>query len=455
MRMHANTKHLLLRSGFGPVPTDPDRVEVSALFQQVRKPRPLAVVDRIQPDRPDDERVRKEMFQQARKQILTLNGTWMSQLAMPDTRLREKMTLFWHDHFACRVRAPFLAQQNNNLLREFALGSFRTLLMSVSKDPAMLQFLNNQQNKKDKPNENFARELMELFTMGRGNYTEHDIKEAARAFTGWAFSPLTGDFVFREKAHDSGTKKFLGKQGHFTGEDIIGMILERRVTATFVTEKIYRYFVDATPDREVIETLAKRFFDSDYSIEVLMKELFSTSAFYDDRHRGNRIKSPVELLAGIIAQTGGAFENPDAPLFIQRALGQVLFFPPNVGGWPTGTAWIDSSSLTFRLSLPAVLLGNAEVAIEAKDDGDINNVTNTTDTRRLSMRVDWSLLAKKFHGHSAEETLHRIEDYLLARPTRDDNRKLMREFTHSAADESDFVRRAFIGYMSLPEYQMS
>jgi uncharacterized protein (DUF1800 family) len=404
---------------------------------------------------PGDERSRKEGFQQARKQILTLNRSWVSQFAMPDARLREKMTLFWHDHFACRVRSPFLSQQNNNLIRTHALGSFRTLLMSISKDPAMLQFLNNQQNRKNHPNEYFAREVMELFTMGRGHYTEQDIKEAARAFTGWAFNPITGAFVFREKVHDTGTKNFLGKQGRFTGDDVIDIILDQRATATFITEKIFGYFVDTVPDPEVIPVLAKRFYEADYSIERLMEDLFTSPAFNDERHRANRIKSPVELLAGMITQSGGSFENPDAPLFIQRALGQVLFFPPNVGGWPTGSSWIDSSSLTFRLALPSILFGQAESPIEAKDDGDVNNVTNSANSGRLSMQVNWAALTLKFSTSGSNALIDSIENYLLALPTSAANKRRIRTYTDAANGEDDRVRRAFIAFMSLPEYQLS
>ncbi len=148
----------------------------------------------------------------------------MEKLSATDDPLTEKMVLFWHNHFACRTMVPFLAQQQNNVLRKYALGSFADMLMAVSKDPAMLQFLNNQQNKKGHPNENFAREVMELFTLGRGHYTEEDIKEAARAFTGWGFS-LQGEFQFRGKQHDEGEKTFRGKTKKYSGEDIIIAIL--------------------------------------------------------------------------------------------------------------------------------------------------------------------------------------------------------------------------------------
>ncbi|MGC3945609.1 MAG: DUF1800 domain-containing protein [Chryseolinea sp.] len=455
MSVQSNTKHLLLRSGFGPAPTDPEQVEVSALFKKAGGVQRIDAVERIRPGEFKGEGKRKELVQQIRAQVLKLNQGWMHRMVEPEQRLREKMTLFWHDHFACRVRAPFLAQQNNNVLREHALGNFRSLLTSVSKDPAMLQFLNNQQNKKDSPNENFAREVMELFTMGRGNYSESDIKEAARAFTGWAFNPLSGEYVFREKVHDDGVKTFLGKKGRFTGDDIISMILDKRETAHFITEKIYGHFVDTTPNREVVDTLAKHFYESDYSIGGLMKELLTMDDFYHERHRGNRIKSPVELLAGMITQTGGVFENPDAPIFIQRALGQVLFFPPNVGGWPAGTGWIDSSSLTFRLALPAAMFDQAEINVEVKDDGDVNNATNTAGARRLSMRVDWALLAKKFGGQGTPATVDNIEAYLLPRPTTEVNRNLVRKYAGKSASEGEVVRNAFVGLMGLPDYQMS
>ncbi|MEJ1239790.1 DUF1800 domain-containing protein [Chryseolinea sp. T2] len=454
MSMQANTKHLLLRTGFGPAPTDPDEVEVSTLLG-VEASRPIDVVERIRPGELTNESKRKELIQQIRAQVLKLNQGWMKLLTAPESRLREKMTLFWHDHFACRVRAPFLAQQNNNVLREHALGNFRTLLTSISKDPAMLQFLNNQQNKKDSPNENFAREVMELFTLGRGNYSESDIKAAARAFTGWAFNPLSGEFVFRDKVHDGGVKTFLGKTGRFNGDDVISMILDKRATATFIAEKVYCHFVDVKPDRDAIETLAKHFYESDYSISGLMKELLTMDIFYDERHRGNRIKSPVELLTGFLTQTGGVFENPDAPIFIQRALGQVLFFPPNVGGWPAGTGWIDSSSLTFRLALPSAMFDQTEINIEAKDDGDVNNATNTAGARRLSMRVDWALLAKKFGGDGTPATVDNIEAYLLPQPSTEANRNMVRKYAGKSGSEAEVVRKACIALMALPEYQMS
>lgn len=161
------------------------------------------------------------------------------------------------------------------------------------------------------------------------------------------------------------------------------------------------------------------------------------------------------MIASILVQTGGSFQNPQAALFIQRALSQVLLLPPNVGGWPNGTAWIDSSSLMFRMSLPAVLLQHVETDIEAKDDGDANNATNHANTKKLAFTVDWDKLAHLFVRHTSEESLEAIEYFLLARPSSTANRNTIRLLTGKALNDSDFIRAAFFGFMSLPEYQLS
>ena len=191
------------------------------------------------------ENLSKEQKKQLRKQsaedIKNLNLLWLGEMINSEAQLREKMSFFWHGHFACRVINIFFQQQLLNVIRENALGNFGDLLREVSKSPAMLSFLNNQQNRKQHPNENFAREVMELFTMGRGNYTENDVKEGARAYTGWGFN-MDGEFVFRPFAHDNGQKTFLGKTGNFNGDDVIDIILEQRTTANFIAKKIYKFF---------------------------------------------------------------------------------------------------------------------------------------------------------------------------------------------------------------------
>lgn len=390
-----------------------------------------------------------------RSELLMLNSTWFTQLTDADAVIREKMTLFWHDHFACRLRNPFLAQQQINTLRKHALGNFRDLLMAVSKDPAMLQFLNNQQNKKNSPNENFAREVMELFTLGRGHYTEDDIKNAARAFTGWAFNPSNGQFIIRERQHDSGSKSFRGKIGNFSGEDIINMILEDKQTARFITQKITHFFVGAVPE-EITRSLANDFYSSNYDIRKLLEAIYASDWFYEIQYIGNRIKSPVELIAGIQTHTQGTFNNSLNITYLQKALGQVLLQPPNVSGWPNGKEWIDSSSLTFRMSLPGLLLNNIESGLDAKDDGDVNNDVNKVNKAgKISYEVDLERLKDRFIRNSTQQTLDTVEGFLLACPATPKNKKFVFEFSQASSDDTEFMKKAFIGFMSLPEYQLS
>ncbi len=450
MKVHPpsdHERHFYNRIAFG-VP--PDGIINKDDFRSAsRKVNPLNIIEKPVPGQPDV----KAAFVKSRQDMIKLNTAWMSQLATTDTVLRERMTLLWHDHFACRTLVPWLAQQQNNTIRETSLGTFRDLLMGVSKDPAMLAFLNNQQNKKGKPNENFAREVMELFTLGRGHYSEKDIKEAARSFTGWGFNREAG-FQFRPKQHDSDIKTFRGKTGNFTGEDIIEMLLDDRQTANFIVEKIYRSWVSRDDvDKGIVESLAESFYKSSYNIGKLVSSITDSDWFYDSRFVGNNIKSPVELILSIQCHTGGTFQNPGQVIFLQRAMGQLLFFPPNVGGWPEGREWIDSSSLLFRLSLPHLLLDQKESDFEAKDDGDMNSVSNTKGKQILSLHVDWEGLANRFTRGTTTETLDLLEQFLLPRPTTQNNRQAI---AHSIrqAPESTVIQKLFIGFMSLPEFQL-
>lgn len=450
----AEQKHFYSRAGFGLSPTDQLYNPDESLKHQAEI-KPLNVVAPDEPASGTDTEMVREKQKKNRSELLALNAAWFNQLTDPRSVIREKMTFFWHDHFACRSRNAFLAQQQINTIRQHALGKFSDLLLAVSKDPAMLQFLNNQQNKKDSPNENFAREVMELFTLGRGHYSEEDIRNAARAFTGWAFNPANGQFLVRQKQHDTGNKIFRGNTGNFSGEDIINLILEDKQTARFIAEKVVMFFAGEA-DKNTVTSLGDDFYRSGYDIEKLLRSVYSGAWFYDKKYTGNRIKSPVELIAGIQTHTNGTFNNPLNITYLQKALGQVLLQPPNVSGWPNGKEWIDSSSLTFRMSLPSQLLNNIESPFDAKDDGDINNDANKANkASKISYSADLAALARKFTRSSATETLQVIEDHLLACPVTSENKKLITSLAGTAKDEQEFIRKAFIGFMSLPEYQLS
>ncbi|MBK6775151.1 MAG: DUF1800 domain-containing protein [Flavobacteriales bacterium] len=343
---------------------------VEDLFAGSAEWKPLETAQRVatlKQYRAMSEKDQRAFRREQRNNTAELNVEWMQRLSGNAGILREKMTLFWHGHFACRSKWGLSTQQLNNVLRQHALGNFGALLRGVSRSPAMLEFLDNHQNRRGAPNENFAREVMELFTIGRGNYTEPDIRESARAFTGWSFRLETGEFVFNEEQHDFGEKTFRGHTGRWDGDDILGFLLDDERTAAFISRKIYRWFVQPEVDEAFVGIMAKRFFGSGYDIEDLMRFLFTSEHFAQERNLGARIKNPVELLAGLDHLFNIVYELPDQRIALQRALGQVLFFPPNVAGWAEGKAWIDSNSLQLRLRMPSVLLNNG--ALEWEPDG--------------------------------------------------------------------------------------
>ena len=389
--------------------------------------------------------------------VRDLNSQWLDRMAANKGTLREKMALFWHGHFAVRAqgRNARVMQQYGNIIRQHALGTFGDLLMAVSKTPAMLQFLNNQQNRKNAPNENFAREVMELFTLGRDNYKENDIKEAARAFTGWQFTP-EGEFAFRERVHDEGPKTIFGKKGAFRGEDVIKLLLEKPETARFVVDKIYRFFVNETPDTNRIARLADQFYKNNYQISDLMESIFAADWFYDNANRGTHVKSPVELLVGMRHALGVTFDQPQPQVFVQRTLGQVLFYPPNVAGWPGGRNWIDSSSLLFRMKLPDYVLKAAEVNVRAKDEGDVNAALLARKGKnQFTTKVNWDEFDKPFACTDEAALPDALATYLLPFPLRPEQRELLLKQLKSGQSQSEKIKTLTVGIMSLPEYQLS
>ncbi|OLD22470.1 MAG: hypothetical protein AUJ01_00340 [Acidobacteria bacterium 13_1_40CM_3_65_5] len=278
-------------------------------------------------------------------------GVWWANRMLTTKRpLEEKLTLFWHGHFATgdvKVRDYRMMLQQNEMLRTHAAGSFRDLLIGILKDPAMLVYLDNGENVKKHPNENFGRELLELFTMGVGNYTERDVREAARSFTGWTNDVLA--FKFDAEQHDFGDKAFLGRTGSFNGEDIIDAILRQPVTAEFVAAKLYRYFVRDDMSTPVKTNLGRTFRDSGYQLKPLLTQIFLSRDFYSSKSDATQIKSPVALVVSTYKKMG-LRDLPTIPDFgrMTGGLGQALFDPPNVAGWAGGRTWITPATLFQR-----------------------------------------------------------------------------------------------------------
>ncbi|MBK9328415.1 MAG: DUF1800 domain-containing protein [Sphingobacteriales bacterium] len=401
----------------------------------------------------------KDLKQLLKQNLFELNNRWLNEMIHSEAQLQEKMALFWHGHFACRSVNPYYDQLYLDVIRKNALGDFRTLLSEVSRSPAMLQFLNNQQNKKGHPNENFAREVMELFTLGRGNYTEQDIKEAARAFTGWGFDQ-EGQFKFRVHHHDFGVKNFQGKTGDFSGEDILKIILEKKECAFFITKKIYRFLVNDEIDVSIVQSLSEKFYQSGYNITSLLKEIFSSAWFYDPRNIGVKIKSPVELLTGMLRIIPADFTDTQSTLFIQRSLGQVLLNPPNVSGWQGGKNWIDSSSLLFRMRLAQIIYFDKEIDFTPKEETPemgipkwkmADEFIKKIASGKLSATSDWTKMVNYFA--SSSNKIQDMAKVLLARPANAAALSAVSLTADTSSGENE-IKSIAIQIMSLPDFQL-
>lgn len=459
--MDNRIKHLYCRAGFGLSPEEYRRLEGMAhrqaldeLFSAAGRvdiiPSASYVADLDEQSfRQMDDQQKAELLREQRQFVLEENARWLNRMADPgQSALLEKMSLFWHGHFACDFKSGLFAVQYLNAIRRHALGNFRDLTLAMARDAGMIRYLNNQQNRKEQPNENFARELMELFTIGRGRYTETDVKEAARAFTGWS-SNLRGEFVFRKIHHDEGTKTFMGRTGNFDGGDIIDMLLEKPETARFIARKAYRFFVNDQADEEKIEYLGNLFYESQYDIGRLMQGILDSDWFYAPENTGNRIKSPVELLAGLFRVLRARVQEPLALAGVQRALGQMLFHPPNVAGWPGGRSWIDNSTLQLRLNLGGLLFQAAEVDIRLREVAEANPDQRL---RKLEATVDLKPVRQFAQGLSDADLLLRLQDLLLA-PRVEADQDLLNRYTSLALGE-DRLQAALLNILSLPEYQM-
>ncbi|MBT8272787.1 MAG: DUF1800 domain-containing protein [Bacteroidia bacterium] len=453
----SHIKHLYWRAGFGLKPNQDkqllhkSRAEiVGSLFEESGQYDKLEVdlseFRSIDPKKLfKDPKAVRSFFKRSNDKIRELNIAWMHRMSGEKAVLRERMTLFWANHFVCKDNNVLYVQAYNNTLRRHALGNFRDFVKAISKEPAMLIYLNNKHNIKKSPNENFARELMELFTLGSGHYSEKDIKESARAFTGY-YHNFMGGFRIRLMQHDHGIKRFFGKRGYFDGDDIIDIILSKKQCARFICEKIYRYFVNQNINEAHISEMVAVFFPN-YDIGQLMRFVFMSSWFYDEANIGAKIKSPVDLLLGIHRTVPLKFKDPQKIISAQRLLGQILLYPPNVAGWKGDKAWIDSNTVLLRLRLPAILLSGAFV--QFKKEGEFNDAMSRMIKRKRAINQfgvdpDWSVFMKSFQQQPNEK----LKEHLLSGPINKGTSKFLSGLGKNSK------RDLCIQLMSLPEYQM-
>lgn len=310
----------------------------------------------------------RERQRESRQRVAEGSRWWFERMMTSRAPLREKMVLFWHDHFATsarKVKQPALLLKQNELFREFAMGDFKELTHRVLKDPAMILYLDVQTSRKGKPNENFAREVMELFTLGEGEYGEDDIREAARAFTGYSVNRFNGGVTHVKGQWDGGSKTVLGKTGAFDGDDVIDILFEQSAAAEYVPSKLWTYFVEDEPPRAVVKDLAKTFRASGFRIEPVLREIFLSRAFYDPSVIRNQIKGPIQFLIQMCKELEIEGLPRSYAAVAQQQLGQILFAPPNVAGWDWGRAWISTNTLLTRYNIAGVVTKGSAPAKDA------------------------------------------------------------------------------------------
>ncbi len=370
--------HLMRRAGFGATRDELDTCVArgyAATVERLLNPQDAPVME-------EDILRRYHIDQNSLMLIESSQAYWLYRIINTQRPLEEKMALFWHGLFATaygKLNHAKAVVNQTNTFRRCGLGDFRTLLLELSRDPAMIFWLDNKDNHKDAPNENYGRELLELFSMGIGNYTEDDVKACARAFTGWTIANadymsirasrdsiwphgrLDWQFQYRPEDHDDRDKTFLGCTGPFNGEDVIDIICRQPATAWFVAARLYAFFVSDTPDEESIQYLADRFTESDGDIRQVMRALFRSDFFRGEEARLAKVKSPTELVAGT-ARLAGSYQFPEWSI-VNLAMdvsfmGQEILNPPTVEGWHTGQEWIDTGNLVERVNAAALEMGN-------------------------------------------------------------------------------------------------
>jgi uncharacterized protein (DUF1800 family) len=427
--------HLLRRAGFGSTEAELD--EYAALGF-------AGTLDRLVNYERVDDSALESRLQSMQIDASSFEGArlwWLARMLYTRRPLQEKMALFWHNHFvsaSSKVRTADLMLQQIQLFREHALGNFEVLLQRITRDPAMLYYLDNKENKKGAPNENYAREVMELFTVGIGNYTEEDIKEAARAFTGYT-SNRESVYVFNAEEHDDGLKTFMGETRAWDADDILAHLVRHPATARYLSTKLFRYFVHDQPPPESIDRLAGLFVSSGFSIRALVTSILEGPEFLAADAYHGQVKQPIDLVLGALKALDVQNVGPDLPQLTRR-MGQDLLNPPDVSGWKGGVTWLNSSTLLERFNFADRLAGSD------RPDGpyftDTSGKMRTHDLRTAADVINYYVRIL-VDGDVSPEARRALVDYLAADVFEDGH----------LPDEK--VRSAVHLVMSLPTYQLS
>ncbi len=474
---YQHAAHLLDRAGFGGTPQQIQALQKLGLDKAITllvdfKPQPQAYFqpqeidkDLIKPQTREEKKARRlarklndevllSKLQKARnirrnkdrKQIATLANRWLERMISTSNPLEEKMMLLWHSHFASNyrtVRDSFLLYQQHQTLRKNALGNFKDLAYDIIKDPAMIRFLDNNSNVKGKPNENLAREIMELFTLGQGNYTEKDIKEGARALTGRTFND--NDYVFNNKQHDYGRKKILGKSGYHQGKDFVRILLKQSACYKFVAFKLYKHFIadiQAQPNpsqQKVIDRIAYLLRKEKFQFKPVLKTIFKSKHFYDPSIIAHKIKSPAQLIVGTIRKLNAPPRDIAVLSDAMAIMGQKLFDPPSVKGWDGGRSWINTATLFTRHNITTYIASGKLPNNKNWNTDDIQyqpeKLVDSTEPKEIAKQLAARLLSAK----PSPQVLKTIQDLFDAR---------------QGQVNSNTILASILIIMAMPEFQI-
>ena len=380
----AKARHLLVRAGFGGTPQEVNKLYKMGLHNAVNYmvdiyERPAANIEfdplrleRAEPwegrlDTPERTSLNQRRISRERRQQAEMRRWWLKRMAESPRPLQEKLTLFWHDHFAVQYKKlyrTYILYQQNQLFRTYGCDNYAALLRGIAHDPAMIAFLDNHANFKGSGNENFGREILELFSMGEGQgYTEDDLREASRALTGYSYDSWAAQFRFLATRHDETEKTVFGRKGNWGGDDLVDLILQQPSTARYASHKLFEFFAYEDPEPEVVERLAHVMRSCSYNLRPMLRNLFLSEPFYSDRALGTHIKGPVELAIGTIRDLGIKNVNYGAVDSAVIQMGQLLFEPPNVAGWNEGRAWITAERILIRYNQIANLVEQPNVDV--------------------------------------------------------------------------------------------
>ncbi|MCE0482718.1 MAG: DUF1800 domain-containing protein [Methylacidiphilales bacterium] len=474
--------HLLNRAGFGGSPQDvenlrlmgPDRA-VSWFLDYEKIPDATPPPEWAHPD--PDLIARREAIQRAAdpetkkalqrmenmtlyQQMADLRYWWVRRMALGPRPFQEKMTLFWHGHFATsfeKVRMPYFLWLQNETFRQNATGNFNDLLIAVAEDPAMLNYLDGERSNKNKPNENFAREVMELFTLGEGYYTEQDIQQAAKAYTGWGLAHDRLHFEYHRNNHDEGPKTIFGQTGNFTGEDVLNMICAKPECAGFISARIWRFFVQDQPPPPMVDALAKEFQSHGMDVKHLMRVIFRSHEFYAPDVIRSQIKSPVQWLIAATRQLQAPLPTEPMTLVMLNLLGQELFQPPNVKGWDGGVAWITTNSLLDRYNFAAAMVEGQRIPMPNLM-GQMKSILNNMGEDGLMeiSPADVSALFTPADLATPDSYLAALQNRFLSSELSPKRLDSLHDFlkTKSPIEDQD-IRKSIRLIMSTPEYQLT